>query len=316
MALTAEQITQLLRPINPRRVLQAEGQSHVSQQDIRAHLTRIFGFGGWDKEILELRCVRDTTITVPGKNGRPAREGVPAVTYVCRMRLTVRDPDGNVVKVSEDVGTGTSPNLPGFGDAHDFAAKNAVSYALKRCATDLGDQFGLSLYNKGQVGALVGVTLVRPGAGDAGDVEADVPQQVSMGHTEGGDLPNQQDQPDEPAKSEADQARDMIRESATAMGMDLSVVARAYLRTRKTELRGETDLGRLREFLADLAAAAAIRGEIRALAEKQAPPWNLATIAQGYAEDFGGRSFVDETDPEPLGQFFAKLRADAGEVPA
>ena len=177
MSLAPEQVTQLLKPINPRRVLQANGMSHVSQQDVRAHLIRIFGFDGWDKEILELRCIRDTEVTVPGKNGKPDREGVPSVTYLCRLRLTVRDPQGNVVKVAEDVGTGTSPNLPSYGDAHDFAAKNAVSYALKRCATDLGDQFGLSLYNKGQLAPLVGGLILK----GTQDVEKDVPQQVDLG---------------------------------------------------------------------------------------------------------------------------------------
>src|SRR5206468_12576286 len=83
------------------------------------------------------------------------------------------------------VGTGTSPNLPDYGDAHDFAAKNAVSYALKRCATDLGDQFGLSLYNKGQLAPLVAGTLVKGTASlipaDQPDMEKDVPQQVDLG---------------------------------------------------------------------------------------------------------------------------------------
>lgn len=171
MSLAPEQVAQLLRPINPRRVLSANGMSHVSQQDVRAHLIRIFGFEGWDKEILELRCIRDDVT----KNSKDKE--VPAVTYLCRLRLTVRDPQGNVVKVAEDVGTGTSPNLPSYGDAHDFAAKNAVSYALKRCATDLGDQFGLSLYNKGQTAALVGGLILKGHQ----DVEKDVPQQVDLG---------------------------------------------------------------------------------------------------------------------------------------
>lgn len=176
MSLAPEQVAQLLRPINPRRVLNANGMSHVSQQDVRAHLIRIFGFEGWDKEILELRCIRDETTVLPAKNNKPERE-VQAVTYLCRLRLTVRDPQGNVIKIAEDVGTGTSPNLPSYGDAHDFAAKNAVSYALKRCATDLGDQFGLSLYNKGQTAALVGGLILK----GSDDVERDVPQQVDLG---------------------------------------------------------------------------------------------------------------------------------------
>lgn len=183
MSFTPEQVDQLLKPINPKRVLTAQGMSHVSQQDVRAHLIRIFGFDGWDKEILDLRCVRDEAVILPPKRAGGDPRHVQAVTYLCRLRLTIRDPQGNVVKVAEDVGTGTSPNLPDYGDAHDFAAKNAVSYALKRCATDLGDQFGLSLYNKGQTSALVGGVIVHPERNDSarGDVQADVPQQVDLG---------------------------------------------------------------------------------------------------------------------------------------
>lgn len=196
MSFTAEQIAQLLQPIKPERVLRDNsGMSHVSQQDVTAHLSRIFGFGGWDKEILDLRCVRDEMVVVPAKNGKPERQ-VPSVTYLCRLRLTVRDPDGNVMKVSEDVGTGTSPNLPTHGDAHDFAAKNAVSYALKRCAKDLGDQFGLSLYNKGQMSALVRGTLVMPEGQHEGDVQEGVEQQVSDGeHVAPESEPQQQSHP-------------------------------------------------------------------------------------------------------------------------
>jgi hypothetical protein len=177
MSFTAEQIKQLLEPINPSRVLRDnKGMSHVSQQDVTAHLSRIFGFQGWDKTILDLRCVRD------GVGLNSSQKEVPAVTYICTLRLTVRCPDGCCAIVKEDVGTGTSPNLPSYGDAHDFAAKNAVSYALKRCAKDLGDQFGLSLYNKGQMSALVKGTLVMPGApAPTGDVQDGIEQQVSDG---------------------------------------------------------------------------------------------------------------------------------------
>jgi hypothetical protein len=179
VSLTREQIDQLLKPINPVRVLHAQGQAHVSQHDVRAHLTRIFGFGNWSTSIVELRCIRDDV--KQNKNG----QDVPAVTYLCRLRLTIYDPDGVPITTHEDVGTGTSPNLPDYGDAHDFASKNAASYALKRCAVNLGDQFGLSLYNGGQTKALVGRTLVMPSAQQEPlfrtDVQDGVTQQTHLG---------------------------------------------------------------------------------------------------------------------------------------
>lgn len=183
MSLTRAQVDALLRPINPRRVLSDnKGMAHVSQQDVRAHLTRIFGFGGWSTEVVKLDLVREA----PGKD-RDGKDKGWAVTYRCVLRLTIRDPQGEQVAVYEDAATGTSPNLPTLGDAHDFAAKVAVSMALKRAATNLGDGFGLSLYNKGQVAPLVIDTLVKPdGEGVDDDVQDKVPTQVSMGHDDAG----------------------------------------------------------------------------------------------------------------------------------
>ena len=64
-----------------------------------------------------------------------------------------------------------------------MAYKSAISLSIKRAAIALGDQFGLSLYNKGQLTELVKVTLV--GAEDAPeDVQAGIPQQVALGNDE------------------------------------------------------------------------------------------------------------------------------------
>ena len=51
---------------------------------------------------------------------------------------------------------------PVFGEAHGNALTNSETYALRRAAINLGDQFGLSLYNKGSLEAIVRWTLVRP----------------------------------------------------------------------------------------------------------------------------------------------------------
>ena len=186
MSLTRAQVDTLLKPIKPRRVFTAQNQSHVAAFDVIAHLTRIFGFGGWSKEILDLTIVHERS-TEPELNdsGQPKNQGRWWVTYSCTMRLTVCDPEGNVVATIEDAATGSAQNMPSPADAYDFAIKNAISYALKRCAKDLGDQFGLSLYNKGQTGALVGRTLVMPdGAETDDDVEEHAPTPLSMGNDE------------------------------------------------------------------------------------------------------------------------------------
>lgn len=177
-AFTAAQVDQLLAPINPARVLRdGKGKAHVSQQDVTAHLTRVFGFGNWDTELLANELVFETARDDKGSRWD--------VCYRATMRLTVRDPNGNKVCQYEDGSTGTAQNQT-RGDGHDLAMKSAISLALKRCAKSLGDQFGLSLYNKGQQEALVRGTLVHPEVEpDRGaDMQEGVPQQVSLGTDE------------------------------------------------------------------------------------------------------------------------------------
>ncbi|GAA0853234.1 Rad52/Rad22 family DNA repair protein [Streptosporangium amethystogenes subsp. fukuiense] len=185
MGFTRAQVDQLLRPINSKRVLQdGKGKSHVSQQDVAAHLIRIFGFGNWDTELLSLELIFETERTDPNTD-KPL--GKWDVCYKATMRLTVKDEDGREVCHYEDGATATAENQK-RGAAHDLALKSAISLAKKRCAIELGDQFGLSLYNKGQQAALVRGTLVRPGADVIeNDIQEGIDQQVDLGNDEGGD---------------------------------------------------------------------------------------------------------------------------------
>jgi hypothetical protein len=178
---TPQQVEQLLRPINNIRVLSdGKGHAHVSQQDITAHLIRVFGFGGFDVEVLSIECLFE--------HARLNAEGRPNnrwdVGYRALVRLTVRNPDGETVCRYENGSTATAQNQT-LGDAHDLAYKSAISLSVKRAAIALGDQFGLSLYNKGQREALVRGTIVgAPEAPPAGDVQEGVPQQLALGHDE------------------------------------------------------------------------------------------------------------------------------------
>ena len=185
MPLTNEQIEVLLRPIKPGRVMIANGQSHIPMYDVDAHLTRVFGFGGWDKEILSLNLVSEEPTMTKGYDNSPPKDAW-AVTYSCTMRLTIKDPRGEVVSRYDDGSCGSSTQ-PQRGEAHDMAMKSAISYALKRCAKDLGDQFGLSLYNRGDVSALVGKTLVGSSEVPSGtpvDLESHIPTPESLGNDE------------------------------------------------------------------------------------------------------------------------------------
>jgi hypothetical protein len=150
--LAPEQIATLLAPINPNRVQHLRGQSHVEAWDVRRWLTRIFGFGGWSDETLELVCVSEREIN-PGRW---------TVVYRAQTRLTVKTLNGRPLSFWDDAAMGDSRNQPSLGDAHDMAMKTALSQALKRCAVNLGDAFGLSLYNDGSANAVVMWSAAHP----------------------------------------------------------------------------------------------------------------------------------------------------------
>jgi hypothetical protein len=152
---TAAQVEHLLRPINPSRVLERDGMAYVAAHDVKAHLTRIFGFGRYSSELVEHHLICDSETQT--KSGKPAWY----VAYRAVVRLTVCAPDGTPVCVYTEAHVGDSTH-PVRGEAHGNAITNAESYALKRCAVHLADQFGGSLYDHGSKKALVKGTLVMP----------------------------------------------------------------------------------------------------------------------------------------------------------
>jgi Rad52/22 family double-strand break repair protein len=179
MSFNEKQTGQLLRPINGKRVLHLRGQSHLAGWDVKAHLTRIFGFEGWDKKIRSVELVFEDAVKDAVKKDKDGNPRIGWwVTYRCLMTLVIRDPQGNVVREIDGAATGSAENQPQRGEAHDLALKNSVTYALKVCATDLGDQFGLSLYNNGQTSAVIGKVLSAADA-DGRDAQACTPDAVS-----------------------------------------------------------------------------------------------------------------------------------------
>jgi hypothetical protein len=221
MPLNEKQIRQLLAPINPKRVLKdGKGNAHLAANDVIAHLNRLFGFTGWHKEVLSCECIFE--MPNAKNNGRWD------VCYKAQVRLTIKDPDGEVVAIYEDGSTGSAQNQT-RGDGHDLAMKSAISLALKRAAKDLGDQLGLSLYSKGQLTAIVKATLVGlPDEEAKEDVQADVEQVVSMGIDE--------------VDRDEDEAREValatLRSVCAKDGLDMNAVALAFdgdLKTAKPE---------------------------------------------------------------------------------
>lgn len=252
-AFTTAQTEQLLKPISGQRVLRdGKGHSHVSQQDVTAHLIRVFGFGGFDTEIISVECVfEDAHVDKKGE----VTPGRFDVCYRASLRLTVKDEAGRVVAQYEDGSTATAQNQT-RGDAHDLAYKSAISLAKKRAAINLGDQFGLSLYNKGQTDALVRGTLVKPepDAEPAGDMQDGVPAQVVLGNDETDYEPGDDTPPQAPPAPDVDvdSYRALIDAAGTVaeLGEVGSTIAtlemsrqsrtdlRAYFTGRMQELKG------------------------------------------------------------------------------
>lgn len=149
LRLHAEQVDVLIAGINPRRVKALDGNSYIETYDVRAWLIRIFGFAGWSlTETQPAQLLYEQEIEL--KSGKPGYK----VGYRASMILTIHTNNGDAYYSGSSVGEAQMPDYK-RGDAHDMAMKTAESGALKRAASNLGDQFGISLYNSGSTSPLI-----------------------------------------------------------------------------------------------------------------------------------------------------------------
>ncbi|WP_050506945.1 Rad52/Rad22 family DNA repair protein [Streptomyces rimosus] len=164
--LTRPQLKVLLAPVSPQRISTFRGLAHMEAWDIRRQLIRVFGFGGYSIQTLALDLVAEHSEQLRKKDdgGRPCGDPYTAwtVVYRAQVRLTVYATDGRRLGAWDDGAVGDAVHQPSHGDAHDMALKTALSQALKRCATNLGDQFGLSLYDDGSREAVVRWSAAHP----------------------------------------------------------------------------------------------------------------------------------------------------------
>ena len=129
----AKQTAMLKKGLDPKVVKQrpqgGRAVSYLTGGYIKQRLNEVFGYSGWDTEITELVSIDD-----------------PRCPWArATLRLTVRFEDGTEVK-RHNVGLGSAP--PKLPNGQELANKEAVTDALKRAAASLGNQFGLSLYDK------------------------------------------------------------------------------------------------------------------------------------------------------------------------
>jgi hypothetical protein len=112
--------------------------SYIEGWHAIAEANRIFGFGGWHRETVDIRLVNERS----RKIGRDGRDGW-AVSYVVRVRVIV----GDVIRDGMGAGHGIDSDL---GLAHESAIKEAETDAMKRALMTFGNPFGLALYDKEQ----------------------------------------------------------------------------------------------------------------------------------------------------------------------
>lgn len=224
-ALSREQYDFLLAPIDKNRVQQHRGNSHLEAWDVRRHLIRAFGFDGFDIETKALNLVRE----IETKNGDRSRW---TVVYTAEIRLSIKVA-GKVIAVFEDGAAGDSINQPGLGDAHDQALKTALSQGLKRCVVNLGDQFGMSLYNDGSLAPVVRRSLVWPGADAPQQMPSDDapvrPEPGTVREEPVDEQPTQEPQATEPAAPPVPKATE-VRDWALKPGRNAPELARSSKR--------------------------------------------------------------------------------------
>jgi hypothetical protein len=144
---TPQQLAELqadLSRANVKQRKQAGRQlSYIEGWWAEAEANRIFGHHAWDSETIDLRMVSEK----PRKIGDAGVDGW-AVSYLCRVRVTVTTPDGHEI-IRDGVGAGHGIDRD-LGLAHESALKEAATDAEKRALKTFGNPFGLALYDKTQ----------------------------------------------------------------------------------------------------------------------------------------------------------------------
>lgn len=144
-----ELVAFLASPLDPSVIKERDGFfgekiKYLDGKYVINTLNRAFGYGNWEYYAQEVK-----DMTIDAETGIPM--GVSAM--VC---LTVRFPNGREVEFT-DTGFGETPHpwdkvnkvyKPRTWGGYEIARKGAVTDGLKRCAANLGDQFGLSLKGK------------------------------------------------------------------------------------------------------------------------------------------------------------------------
>ena len=144
-----ELVAFLASPLDPSVIKERDGFygdkiRYLDGKYVIQTLNRAFGYGNWEYYAQDIK-----DMTIDTETGIP----MAVSALVC---LTVRFPNGREVEFT-DTGFGETAHpwdklnkvyKPRTWGGYEIARKGAVTDGLKRCAANLGDQFGLSLKGK------------------------------------------------------------------------------------------------------------------------------------------------------------------------
>jgi DNA repair and recombination protein RAD52 len=149
---TEQQKAALAAPLNGQHVKRRKqaGRSLAYIEGWKAidEANRIFGFDGWTRETVDLRCVCEKE----RKIGQDKRDGW-GVSYIAKVRIVVFAGDSLVTREGIGSGHGIAGDL---GTAHESAVKEAETDSMKRALMTFGNPFGLALYDKEQTNVVDG----------------------------------------------------------------------------------------------------------------------------------------------------------------
>jgi DNA recombination protein Rad52 len=137
-----EQKIELGKPLSKSSVRTREQSgrrfSYIEGWHAIAEANRVFGFDGWSRETVDLRCLSERERAI-GQNKSPGF----GVSYFAKVRVRV----GDIIREGCGSGHGIDRDC---GQAHESAIKEAETDAMKRALMTFGNIFGLALYDKEQ----------------------------------------------------------------------------------------------------------------------------------------------------------------------
>lgn len=139
------QLRQLTRKLDRKHVhsrsIDGRSLDYIEGWFALSEANQIFGYAGWDREMVHFERVFDRS-----------RGDAIACGYVARVRVRVRAGTSFVTREGTGFGQAAAKLA---GDAHERALKSAETDATKRALATFGNRFGLALYDKEQAGVSV-----------------------------------------------------------------------------------------------------------------------------------------------------------------